>query len=81
MDWTTLGKVFFSMDLPTDFLGLLPFLDDCFVLLPLGARRNVRTRRVERKESAQGGKDHRITYLTRQCRETLEHVFRRPRPR
>lgn len=30
MAWTTLGKVFFSSDLPTDFLGLLPFLDDCF---------------------------------------------------
>lgn len=33
--WDTLGKVFFSRDLPTDFLGLLPFLDDCF---GIGAR-------------------------------------------
>lgn len=29
MAWDTLGWVFFSKDLPTDFLGLLPFLDDC----------------------------------------------------
>lgn len=33
MAWATLGKVFFSRDLPTDFLGLLPFLDDCFVFV------------------------------------------------